>query len=374
MRATQALIHLGNLRHNLAVLREHIGRGSSAAPVICAAVKADAYGHGIVPIARTLYKEGVEYFGVATLDEAESLRSAGLNSIDILLYSIATRYEIPRIVELGVCPFVADREYIRRLSVAARERNRRIKVHLKIDTGMGRIGCSPDRAVELASYIRENEKLHLAGVATHFPAADEDDSVFTRNQIQLFQRVVHEIQSRGIDPGLIHAANSGAVIGYPDSWFDLVRPGISLYGYYPSRRQKRILDLRPVMEFVSRVVFIKEVPPDTPISYGSTCRTGSRTTIGTIPAGYGDGYNRLLSNSARVVISGKSYPVVGRICMDQFMVDLGPSTQTEIGDDVTLWGPIPGGPDAEEIAETTGTVPYEILCNVAKRVPRIYLD
>ncbi len=374
MRATRAVIRLANFQHNIRELRRHMeSQRGGEAPQICVAVKADGYGHGILRCAEAALEAGASSLGVAAVSEGAMLRDAGIRE-PILLFGIARKGELEELAELGLSPFVADEAYIRLLDEAAASAGVKLNVHLKVDTGMGRIGCRPDEAPRLASQIQHAKRLRLAGTATHFPVADEDDSSFTHEQIELFLRTVKHIREAGTDPGVVHAANSGAIIGYPDAWADMVRPGISVYGYYPSADQKRTLDLRPVMELVSEIVFVKRVAPDTPISYGCTYRTPQETVIATIPAGYGDGFNRLLSSTGRVLIDGKTYPIVGRVCMDQFMVDIGAKPECGVGSTVTLFGPDPAGPNAEELAELCSTIPYEILTGITARVPRIYLD
>jgi alanine racemase len=269
---------------------------------------------------------------------------------------------------------VTDLELADLLDAAARRAGVRLQVHLKVDTGMGRIGCSTADAPAVASHITLRGNLHLEGVSTHFALADSADPAFTRDQIERFDTAVAAIRERGVDPGIVHAGNSGGVLAFPEAWYDMVRPGIMAYGYYPSDEQERALDIRPVMELESRLVFIKEVEAGTPVSYGATWHATHRTYVGTVPVGYGDGYNRLLSNRGRVLIRGMSYPIVGRVCMDQIMVDLGPVCTVERYDPVTLFGPDPAGPDAEELATICGTIPYEVTCAVSKRVPRVYVD
>ncbi len=374
MRATRAVIRLGNLRHNIQVMHQHMkSQLGGEAPQICVAVKADAYGHGVVRCAETALEAGASALGVAAVSEGAALRDAGIRA-PVLLYGIARKGELADIAELTLSPFVADDAYIRLVDEAAASAGVKLDVHLKIDTGMGRIGCRPEDAVQLAGQIQHSKRLRLAGTATHFPVADEDNSTFTREQIDLFLNTVKRIREAGINPGLVHAANSGAIIGYPTVWADMVRPGISVYGYYPSADQKRTLELLPVMELVSEIVFVKRVAPGTPISYGCSYRTPEETVIATVPAGYGDGYNRLLSNTGRVLIDGKTYPLVGRVCMDQFMVDIGANPECGVGSTVTLFGPDPSGPNAEELAELCTTIPYEVLTGITARVPRIYLD
>ena len=397
MRATRALVHLDNFRRNIDLIRVHTGvrpgehtgvrpgehtgvrPGEQAgvrpggAPMICLAVKADAYGHGIVAIGREAAAIGIEYLAVATVDEAVELRSANL-TIPILLYSLPTPEEIPDIVSHDVIPVVSDEELADRLEAEARRRGRVLTVHLKIDTGMGRIGCPPETAPTLASSLADRDNLQLGGISTHFAASDAADPTLTRGQIRQFDIALEEIRGRGVDPGIVHAGNSGGVLSYPEAWYDMIRPGILAYGYLPSDEQSAGLELKPVMDLRSRLVFIKEVPAGTPISYGSTWRAPHRTHIGTVPVGYGDGYNRLLSNQGRVGIRGRSFPIVGRVCMDHIMVDLGPECQVERYDDVALFGPDPSGPDAEELSKLCQTISYDIMCAVSKRVPRVYVD
>jgi alanine racemase len=278
------------------------------------------------------------------------------------------------VVEYDIAPFVADSATISLLGDAAKGKSRPFPVHLKIDTGMGRIGCTPREAPDLAEQIDRDRNLYLEGTCTHFPRADGVDQSFTRYQLDLFLKAVEEIRKRGIDPGLLHAANSGAILGLQESHLDMVRPGIILYGYYPSKEQPRPLDIKPVYELETEIFFLKKVPADTPVSYGSTYHTREETYIATLPIGYGDGYSRLLSNSATVLIKGNTYPLVGRVCMDQIMVDLGHSTDVKLYDRAVLFGPDPTGPTAETLAALIDTIPYEITCAVSKRVPRIFID
>ncbi len=392
MRATRAIIYLDNLRHNIRSLAGRI-RSVRGAPVpFIVAVKADGYGHGAGRVASVARDEGAEGVGVATVEEGAHVRDVGFSG-RILLYSIALAEEAAAIAELGLEPFVADRDYIRTLAEAAEgsAAARAIPVHLNIDTGMGRIGCKPEEAAQLAVQISGEPWLNLAGVCTHFPAADADDQSFTYHQLKRFQHAVETIRSRGVDPGRMHAANSGACLEVDAAWLDIARPGISVYGYYPSHDQRRAVELKPVMELESRVVFVKSVDEGESVSYGRTWTANRRTRIATVPAGYADGYNRLLSNRAEVLLftgdeagateSGMKrsesrtagrVPVVGRVCMDQLMIDCGPDSNVRVGDRVVLFGPDPRGPDAEELADLVGTIPYEIVSQINHRVPRVY--
>ncbi|OQY34933.1 MAG: alanine racemase [Spirochaetaceae bacterium 4572_59] len=371
-RATRAVIHLDHIDHNLNCIKKLTGGRSK----ICVAVKADAYGHGAVEVAKRALQWGVDFLAIATVNEAVILREAGINA-PILLFSLPLDAEIPDLVQYGLTPFVGDKSYAEKLNTEAASQKRSIKVHIKVDTGMGRIGVTPHKATELAGFIGTREYLIQEGVCTHFPVSDspeEDDIRFTKNQISLFQKTVDAIRAIGLDPGIVHAANSGAIIAYSEAHFDMVRAGICLYGYYPDPRMKKPAAFKPVMELVSRVAFLKRVQKGTSVSYGRTWSAPRDSWIATIPVGYGDGYNRLLSGRGRVMINGQSYPIVGRICMDQFMVDLGPVTDVVLFDPVILFGPDDGAMTATDIAGICNSIPYELTCNINKRVPRDYKE
>jgi alanine racemase len=368
-RATRAVIHLDNLARNIQLVRERVGEKRK----ICMSIKADAYGHGARILAVHAVKSGVDSFGVATIQEGMELRKAGITE-PVLLHVPPVPEEVPALVRFNLIPFVGSLDIIVIINEEAKKRNTVQEVHLKVDTGMGRIGCRPEEALSLAQEIKACTNLKLGGVCTHFPGSDLSDNGFTQNQLSIFHNCLEKIKQVGIDPGVLHAANSGAIIGHADSYLDMVRPGIMLYGYYPSHDQKRDLPLKPVMEFMSKVIFIKRVEPETPLSYGMTYTTKKTTCIATIPAGYADGYNRLLSNRGEVLIRGRCYPIVGRICMDQCLVDIGPNPEVKLYDDVVLFGPDPHGPDAEEIADKINTIPYEVTCFVSRRVPRVYIN
>lgn len=337
------------------------------------AVKADAYGHGAIPISKVAEEEGIDYLGIATLEEGREIRKGGI-TIPLLLLGLPVPEEIPGVVHHNIIPVVADRSLISAFAMEAENQGKIVEVHLKVDTGMGRIGCRPEDTLPIIHFIRQHPSLRLGGVCTHFPAADSQDKSFTRHQIKLFLQAISQVKQEGINPGIIHAANSGAIIDLEDAHFNMIRPGILAYGYYPSTEQHRNLPITPVMELATKVVFLKKHPPGTPISYGMTYKTQSQTIIATLPIGYGDGYNRLLSNKGEVVIRHKRYPIIGRICMDQCMVELGIASPVQLYDNVILFGPSGECPDAEELAGKIGTIPYEVTCMVGKRVPRIYIE
>lgn len=366
MRATRALIHLQNLRHNIDAVRGKIGPSCR----ICLPVKANAYGHGAVDIARAAVDHGVEYLAVATVSEGAQLRDAGIDK-PVLLLNQALPEELDGLVSNRLIPVAADRDYIAALSAAAARVDQDLALHLKVDTGMGRIGCAPEAALELARLIDQDPRLRFSGLCTHFPSADSldpEDREFTRKQVGLITKLADTLRAEGISPGLVHAANSGGVVTSPESLLDMVRPGIALYGYEPVPEAP--LGVRPVMELVTRIVFIKKVRAGQPVSYGRTWTAPHDTEIATLPVGYGDGYNRLLSGRGEVLVNGRRYPVVGRVCMDMCMIDLGPGSGIGLHDQAVLFGPDPAGWSAADIAARIGTIPYEVTCWISQRVPR----
>ncbi|MDZ7372486.1 MAG: alanine racemase, partial [candidate division KSB1 bacterium] len=261
------------------------------------------------------------------------------------------------------------------LATEARARGSTARVHIKVDTGMGRVGVGWEQAVPFIQEACRTPGIAVEGIYTHLATADERDKSFAREQLARFGRVLQRLEQIGIRGLLRHAANSGAILDLPEAYFDLVRPGVSLYGYYPSTETSESIPLRPAMTFKTRVAFVKDVPAGTPLSYGRTFVTDRPTRIATLPVGYADGYNRLLSNRGEVLIGGRRYPVVGRVCMDQILVDVGPNGPVQVGDEAILFG----RQGQEEISvrslcEKLNTIPYEITCWVSKRVPRVYVD
>jgi alanine racemase len=367
MRPTQAIIHLDRFRRNLRAVRDRLG----PKPGICVPVKADAYGHGAVRIARAAVDAGAAVLAVAAVNEGAELRAAGI-SAPILLLSIPAPEEFSEVVSLGLIPLVSDGECIRALAAAAEKEGKALTVHLKVDTGMGRVGCRPEEAAALAGLIARHRALTYGGTATHLSVADSaetEDAAYTQGQIARFREAVEAVRRAGVDPGIVHAANSAAVAFHREAWFDLVRPGILLYGYGPGAD---LPGVSPVMELQTRIVFMKRVKQGESVSYGRTWTASRETVIGTLPVGYGDGLRRSLSGNFSVTIDGKPYPLVGRICMDQCLVDLGPDPVCRRWDRVVVFGP--GALTAEDIAQRLNTISYEILCGIAKRVPRIYED
>ena len=368
MRATRAIIHLDNFLRNLEAARAKAGRH----PMICVPVKADAYGHGAVPISRCALEAGAEYLSVAAVSEGAELRAAGITA-PILLLSQALPEELLDIVSLDLSPLVSDEEFIEAVALAAEWSEKRLSLHLKVDTGMGRMGCRPEEAANLAARIASKKWLTLGGIATHLSVSDSlelGDMAYTKEQLRHFREAVASVRDAGIEPGLVHAANSGALVFHDEACFDMIRPGIFLYGYSPAASVRGGLSSEPVMELRSAVVNIKKVKKGDAVSYGRTWVAPEDTFVGVIPAGYADGLPRLLSNDHSVRIRGKAYPLAGRICMDQCMVNLGPEPEVKRWDEALIFGP--GFITAAGIAAKTNTIPYEITCNISKRVPRVY--
>jgi len=377
---TTAIIHLNRFKKNINSVKTRIGKNR----LICVPVKADAYGHGAVQIAKAGLEAGASCFGVATVAEGLALKKGGIKA-PILLFSQPNPDEIRQIVSAGLIPFVSDAEFVSILNDYAKTAKKKLSVHIKIDTGMGRIGCAAKEAPELARQIVKSKWLKLTGTATHLAVSDSTnkrDIDYTKKQIACFQKAVKAIRAAGIDPGLVHAANSGAVILHPDAWFDMVRPGILLYGYKsvteheaPPDQLKKLakyksLAVEPVMELSSTVVLIKKIKKGGSVSYGRTWTAETDTLIAVLSVGYADGLPRLASNKWQVLIGGKLYPLVGRISMDQCCVNLGKKTKVNRWDEAAVFGS-PNN-DAAALAKITGTIPYEITCNINKRVPRVY--
>jgi alanine racemase len=369
MRASRAVIHLDLFRENIRAARERVGEG----PKICVPVKADAYGHGALPIARAALEAGAEYLAAAYVQEGAELRAAGIEA-PILLLSQPLDEEFPELVSLDLIPFVSDAGFVERLARAAKAAGKHLTVHLKIDSGMGRAGCRPGEAAGLAARIASTGALRLGGVATHLAVSDSpepEDMAYTKAQLARFRGAADSIKAAGFDPGIVHAANSGGLVFHEDSWFDMIRPGILLYGYSPAGPGGPV-PVKPVMELRSAVTLIKKLSRGEAVSYGRTWIAPEDTFIATIPLGYADGLRRGLSGKWRVSIGGRSYPLVGRICMDQCMVNLGPEgDRIRSGDELVVFGGSQGD-DAARMADMLGTIPYEITCGIGKRVPRVY--
>lgn len=372
MRATKAIIHLENLQHNIQEIKKRL----DARTKICLPVKADAYGHGAINTAIAAIRAGVSYLAVASIQEAVELREAGIVA-PIISLSLPILEEIPTIIDYGIEPLVIDEQFIHALGSAASGQKKQVSVHLKIDTGMGRIGCVPSEAVKLAMQIERTHYLHLQGIATHFAVSDsskKEDIAFTKQQLEVFNETIIKIKASGIAVPLIHAANSGALQSLPEAQYNMVRPGLLAYGYNPHPQAKTGLQVRPVMELVTQAVLIKQIRAGMSVSYGREWIAKEDTYIATLPIGYADGLRRSLSPGLKVRIGNEFFPIVGKICMDQCMIDIGPSPWVQRWDEVCIFGPHQGDNTAETLAALSHTIPYEITCSINKRVPRLFVN
>lgn len=372
-RPTVAVVDLGALRRNYRLIR-------SMTPPACgilAVVKADAYGHGFMDVARELESMDVTAFGVAFLAEGIQLRKSGIDRPILILGGIYPGQE-RKCVGYNLSTAIFSEEQARLLDAAAKSLYRKARVHVKIDTGMGRLGIPHDDAPRFFQLLSRHPHLELEGVMTHLSVADElgpEGSAHTEEQLRRFQIGVDAARSAGFSPRFVHLSNSAATVSALCTECTLVRPGIALYGVLPSPDFAGRLTLSPVMSFRSRVAMVKSVPEGTPISYGRRYVTGRPSVIASIPAGYADGYPRSLSNRGEVLIRGGRAPVAGTVCMDWLMADVTDIPGVTPGDEVILFGADADGNRiaVEEVAAWGGTIPYEILCGVSKRVPRIYL-
>lgn len=367
---SQFRVNLDAIHANLATARE-----LAAGRAVLAAVKADAYGHGLVPVALSIQERGsADWLGVALTSEAETLRAAGVR-LPLLKFTPTFPDELPAAVAARVTLSVGTATAIDQAAEAARRAGVTVDVHLKVDTGMRRVGAEPSEAVTLARRIAAADGLQLDGVFTHLPISDVpagDD--FTRAQLTHFQDVVGDIEAADGPVKWVHAANSGAVLEHDLGRTTMVRPGIMIYGSYPDADTVRTHPLRAVGTWTSRVNFIKRVAAGETVGYGRAWTAERDTWVATVAVGYGDGYSRLLSSRGRMLINGRSYPVAGRVCMDQTMLDLGPQTpEVQVGDEVVLIGT--SGDQrigVEEVAGLMGTITYEVTCLITARVPRVY--
>ena len=371
-RPTRAEIRLGALRRNFDRARKLAGPGVK----VMAVVKADAYGHGMLRVASELIAQGADYLGVAIIEEAVALREAGF-AAPILVFGSPPDDQIPLFARHGIDMAVVSASKARSAAAVAAAEGKSIRCHLKIDTGMGRIGARWDGLESFAEELSDlasgpGSGLDIVGVFSHLATADCDLS-FAREQVARFRSSLSRLAKRGIEPPLAHIANSAALVGLPEARFGMVRPGIFVYGYEPS--PLGTAGVEPVMRLASRISFVKKVPRGEGLSYGLTWRAVTETTVATLPIGYGDGYSRSLSNRAQVWVGHRSAPIAGRICMDQTMLDLGPGAEAIEGDEVILFGEKDGeGMPGERICELLGTIPYELTCMVGARVPRVYVE
>lgn len=367
VRPTHVEINLARLTENLQAIRRHVAPAG-----VMAILKANAYGHGLVEVARHLTAVGIDYLGVAFLEEGVLLREAGVTAPILVMGGILGN-QAPLFLDYDLTVTASSVEKLEQIDRAARQSGRIARVHLKIDTGMERIGVHYYNAGSLVEAALTCTHCQVEGIYSHFASSDAADRSSAQVQLQRFNQVLALCEQQGLRPALRHIANSGGILQLPESHLDMVRAGILLYGVYPSAEVERSVVVRPAMSWKSRVVYFKVVLPGHSVSYGSTWQAEEMTRVVTVPVGYGDGYFRSLSDKGEVVIRGRRYPIIGRICMDQMMVNIGWETAYN-GDEVILLGEMDGqNVTPEELAAWAGTIPYEVLTNINTRVPRIYI-
>ncbi len=405
MRLTFAEIYIKNFENNVKAIKKFVKPGVK----ICCSVKADAYGHGAVACAKAAVKCGADFLAVATVGEGIELREAKIKA-PILLLSYCSPSEMADLVKYNITPFVGDEEYIGFLEAAVKKafkaktaencsqdqkaanaklaKNaaaKKFAVHLAVDSGMGRVGCLPSDAAALAKRIAGSKYLTLGGMCTHFASADGTaarDRLYAKKQRDAFVAAVESVKAAGINPGIVHSSSSAALMDKPEWQFDMVRPGIILYGYYPDKITQKYLSakktplvVKPAMALVTGISALRPFKKGMSVSYGSTWTAAKDTTIGVLPIGYADGLLRRQAGTLKVSVGGKLYPIRGRICMDQCMVDLGSAKGIKRFDRAVIFGPKESGAllTADDLAADAGTISYEILTCVGKRVERVLI-
>ncbi|MBU5427416.1 alanine racemase [Tissierella pigra] len=371
IRPVWAEINLDNLAHNIMEVRKHIKENT----LVTAVVKANGYGHGSIDIARTLLNNGADRLAVATVGEAIELRRANINdSILILGYTSPNNYEA--ILKYDLIQTIYNYSDAKKLSSKAIELGKKATIHIKIDTGMGRIGFEAnEETVEDILKISKLQNIYVEGIFSHFAKADELDKSYSTIQFKRYMEIINKLENRGLNIKIKHMSNSAGIIDLRDYDLDMVRAGIMIYGLYPSDEvNKEYIVLKPAMALKTKIVHLKTVSRGTGISYGHTFITERESKIATIPIGYADGFTRLLSNKAEVYIRGKRAKIVGNICMDQCMIDVSHIENIELGDEVVIFGYEKGHPHVDELGAKLGTINYEIICMVSRRVPRVYIS
>lgn len=380
-RCSKAIIYTENLKNNIVEIKKCL----SPETKLCIAVKADSYGHNAILTSKLAEEAGVEFLAVATVDEGIELRNAGIKC-NILLLSICIPEEYESLFKYEITPLIFDLENIKNLSAAADKfftNNTKFKVQLAVDTGMGRIGCYPDEAGEQAQVINNSNHLILSGMCTHFAVSDSLDKEnieFTNKQYEDFEKAIENVKNKGIDPGICSCSNSAAIMNNKNMHINMVRAGIITYGYYPDDITKEYLksvnkdiELKPVLSLETKVVAIRHFKKGQSISYGRTYVCENDTDIAILPIGYADGLLRRFSPGLCVTINGKNYPVRGRICMDQCMVELGKNHNVKLWDKVLIFGPKESGAlnTADDLAKIGNTISYEVLTSISKRIERV---
>jgi alanine racemase len=369
-RPTVCYIDHESLRWNFRQIRSLLGSQVK----ILSMVKANGYGHGAPAVAKTLAAEGSDAFGVAILEEAIELRRHGI-TVPILVLTGVYLDQLELFFDSDLTAVVHDADALQRLEAAVARQGGSLNVHLKIDTGMGRIGLVAAEFESWLPQVRKLKAVKVEGIFSHFSHAESVEGQYTRQQLEIFQNIVQRLAAEGIAPPVIHLANSAATITLPAAYFNMVRPGLMLYGVYPSPEMATRISLKPVLSWKTRILQVKRVPSNTSISYGQTFMTKRNSLIATLPIGYADGYPRLLSNRGQALVGGKRAPVAGRVCMDLTMLDVTDIGKIQQGDEVVLLGTQENATiSADELAAWADTISYEILTSIGARIPRIHYN
>ncbi len=363
-------INLDAIAHNIKKIRQIVGKNTR----IIAVVKANAYGHGAIEVSETLLENGVTMLGVSVIEEGVVLREAGIKA-PILILGLTMNDQLESLVAYNLIATVCRLKTIQSLSRIASAKKKTARVHIKIDTGMGRLGIPSGDTLNFIKTIDQIKNIEIEGIFTHFAAADTQNVLYARNQFEKYKKALLQLEREGIDISLNHVASSATILNSSCFHLNAVRPGITIYGFFPSPKDKRTVQLRPTAEFKTKIVLLKKVPAGRSIGYGGTYTTSKPTRIATLPLGYADGYSRLLSNKGKVLVGGCRAPIIGRICMGFCMIDVTHIGGVQVGDEVVLWGK--QGSEmisAQEVAQDIKSIVNEVICMVDKaRVPKIFI-
>lgn len=361
-----AEINLDNIAYNMINIRKSVDKKTK----IMAVVKADAYGHGAVEVAKTALYNGANWLGVAIIDEAIELRKNNIFE-PILILGHTIEYKLLQVIKYNITQTIFSYDMAKKLSNEATKIGKSVDIHIKIDTGMSRLGFLPiEESIEEIIAIKKLPYINITGIFTHFATADMEDKTFAKEQFEKYMWFIDKLEKKGVSNLIKHISNSGAILDLEEYRLDMVRAGIILYGMYPSSQVLKNINIKPAMSLKTHISYVKEIDKNISVSYCRTYFTNKKTKIATIPVGYADGYARILSNKARVFVNGYYANVIGNVCMDQFMIDVTHIANIKEGDIAILMGQ---DITAEELASLQNTINYEIVCNIGKRVPRVYI-
>ncbi|MFH1453226.1 MAG: alanine racemase [Armatimonadota bacterium] len=361
-------INLDALEHNYNQIKK-ITNGQMILPI----VKADAYGHGVIRVCRKLENLGVKTVAVATLSEARQLSNSKIN-MDVLILLAGLPRQAETIVKYGFIQTVSSYQMAQALSEEAVKQNKTCRVHIKIDTGMNRLGFYPHEAVDAVKKIRNLKNIKIEGIYSHFSSSFIDDKDYTMLQWSRFDNILKELEKLGIEIEYKHISNSASIVDAAFIKLNMVRPGIMLYGLYPTQKLKNVISVEPILRLKAKLISVKKITADSHVSYGMTYTASKKSSLAVVPVGYADGYSRRLSHNISVTIKDKKYPVIGNICMDQIIVDITKGKNFKIGEEVTLIGGGANETSIDEIAQKTNTINYEITCGINKRLPKVYIE